>query len=398
VAEEAAVDDRYGYQAPEPRRPNRFGATFLTVVLSMIVGGLIVGGVAWAVGGDDNGGGNATTVSDTTGQPVSDQGDAVEAPITTDFTKLYDSVRDSVVRITTGEIGADPFSSPQEGLGSGIVIDSNGNILTNFHVVRGFDQVTVTFADGTTATADVVGRDPGNDVAMVNVKVSDASVLKPAKLGDSSAVKIGESVAAIGNPFGLDGTFTTGVISGTGRTLASSSTGRPIRNLLQTDTAVNPGNSGGALFNLRGEVIGINTAIENPNGTGFVGVAYAVPIDTPKRFLTELIGGKSIDHPRLGISGRTLSESEAKELGVPYGIAVISVDPNSAADEAGLRASSNGTGDVIVEIDGQPMKKFEDLADYIDSKSTGDSVTLKVHRNGEDQEMQAKLLSWDSSA
>jgi S1-C subfamily serine protease len=398
VAEEAAVDDRYGYQAPEPKRGNRFGATFLTVVLSMIVGGLIVGGVAWAVGGDDNGGGSSTNVSDNAGQPVSDKGDAVEAPITTDFTKLYDDVRDSVVRITTGEVGADPFSTPQEGLGSGIVIDSDGNILTNFHVVRGFDQVTVTFGDGTSGTADVVGRDPGNDVAMVKVKLEDMSVLKPAKLGESGAVKIGEPVAAIGNPFGLDGTFTTGVISGTGRTLASSSTGRPIRNLLQTDTAVNPGNSGGALFNLRGEVIGINTAIENPNGTGFVGIAYAVPIDTPKRFMTELISGKTIDHPRLGISGRTLTSAEAQELGVPYGIAVMSVDDGSAADDAGLRASSNGSGDVIVEIDGQPMKTFEDLADYIDSKSTGESVTLKVHRNGEDTELTAKLLSWDSSA
>jgi S1-C subfamily serine protease len=231
------------------------------------------------------------------------------------------------------------------------------------------------------------------------VKVdAGATELTPAKLGDSSAVRVGETVAAVGNPFGLDGTFTTGVISGTGRTLASSSTGRPIRNLLQTDTAVNPGNSGGALFNLRGEVIGINTAIENPNGAGFVGIAYAVPINTPKRFLTELISGQTIEHPRLGISGRTLSPSEAEELGVPHGVAVISVDPDSAADEAGLRPSQNGTGDVIVEIDGEPMETFEDLADYIDSKSTGDEVTLKVHRDGEDIELQATLRSWDSSA
>jgi len=361
----------------------------------MIVGGAVVGGVTWAV--DDNGGGGApSAIANNTGVPVSDSGTTPVA-ITTDLTELYSAVRDSVVRITTGDAATGPFSVPQEGLGSGIVIDTDGNILTNFHVVRGAEQVTVTLADGTTAPGTVSGTDPGNDIAIVKIDV-DANVLKPAKLGDSSSVRVGETVAAVGNPFGLDGSFTTGVISGTGRTLASSATGRPIRNLLQTDTAVNPGNSGGALFNLRGEVIGINTAIENPNGAGFVGIAYAVPINTPKRFLTDLISGKTIDHPRLGISGRSLTPAEAKALGVPNGVAVISVDNNSAADNAGLRPSQNGTGDVIVAIDGRAMTTFEALADYIDSKNTGDQVTLSVRRDGEDIELQATLRSWDSTA
>lgn len=393
------MDDRYGYgyrePEPETRRGRRFGSTFVTVILSMLVGGLIVGGVTWAVTDDGDSGTVATVTGNPGGVPVSDTGGATT--ISTDLTQLYETVRPSVVRITTGEIDSNPFSTPQEGLGSGIVIDGEGNILTNNHVVRGFDQVTVTFSDGTVATGNVVGSDPGNDIAMVQVSV-DASVLKPAKLGDSGAVRVGETVAAVGNPFGLDGTFTTGVISGTERTLASSSAGRPIRNLLQTDTAVNPGNSGGALFNLRAEVIGINTAIENPNGNGFVGIAYAVPINTPKRYLSQLIAGDSIDHPRLGISGRSLSPSEAQDLGVPYGVAVISVDANSAADDAGLRPSANGVGDVIVAIDGEPMETFEDLADYIDSKNTGDAVTLSVNRDGENLELKATLRSWDSSA
>lgn len=390
------MDYRYQYPEPEPRRRRgpRFGTTFLTVILSMIVGGAVVGGVTWAV--DDNGGGGPSAIANNTGVPVSDSGTSPVA-ITTDLTELYSAVRDSVVRITTGDAATGSFSLPQEGLGSGIVIDTDGNILTNFHVVRGAEQVTVTLADGTTAPGTVSGTDPGNDIAIVNIDV-DASVLKPAKLGDSSSVRVGETVAAVGNPFGLDGTFTTGVISGTGRTLASSATGRPIRNLLQTDTAVNPGNSGGALFNLRGEVIGINTAIENPNGAGFVGIAYAVPINTPKRFLTDLISGKTIDHPRLGISGRSLTPAEAEALGVPNGVAVISVDNNSAADNAGLRPSQNGTGDVIVAIDGRAMTTFEALADYIDSKNTGDQVTLTVRRDGEDIELQATLRSWDSTA
>jgi S1-C subfamily serine protease len=279
-----------------------------------------------------------------------------------------------------------------------VVIDEDGSIITNYHVVTGYDEVTVTFSDGTVTTAEVVGTDPGNDIALIDVDVTDASVLKVAKLGDSDAVEVGSLVAAIGNPFGLDGTFTTGVISGLDRTLPSSADGRPIRGLLQTDTAVNPGNSGGALINLEGEVVGINTAIENPNGAGFAGVAYAVPINTPKRFLTELVAGETIEHPRLGISGQSLTPSQAEDLGVPQGVAVLSVENGSAADEAGLVSSADGTGDIIVEIDGVAMEKFEDLADYIDGKKVGDEVILLVHRDGEDIELTAVLEPWDSSA
>jgi S1-C subfamily serine protease len=188
------------------------------------------------------------------------------------------------------------------------------------------------------------------------------------------------------------------VISGLDRTLTSSSNGRPIRGLLQTDTAVNPGNSGGALFNLQGEVIGINTAIENPGGTGFVGVAYAVPINTPKRFMQQLVDGDTIEHPRLGIAGRTLSAAEADDLGVPQGVAILSVESGSAADDAGLEGAADGEGDVIVAIDGEPMTSFEALADYIDSRQVGDEVTLTVRRDGEDIELQATLRSWDSTA
>jgi S1-C subfamily serine protease len=170
------------------------------------------------------------------------------------------------------------------------------------------------------------------------------------------------------------------------------------QDFLQTDAAINPGNSGGPLINLRGEVIGINTAIENPTGNGFAGIAYAVPIDTPKRFLTQLVGGEAIDHPRLGISGRELSPAAAQALGVPQGIAVLSVDNGSGADDAGLQAATNGSGDVIVAIDGQPMRTFDDLAGYIDSQDVGDEVTLTVHRDGEEIELTAELRSWDSSA
>jgi putative serine protease PepD len=374
---------------------NRFW-TFASGLLGVVAGAAIVGGITLAT--DDDGGGETANVSDTGGQPVSNAGDPSSGEAVRDsYADLYDAVRPSVVRITTGETDEDPFSFDQSGLGSGVIIDDDGHVLTNFHVVRGFDEVTVTFEDGTAVQAEVVGTDPGNDIALVKTE-SGLEQLKPATLGDSSSVAVGSVVAAVGNPFGLDGTFTTGVISGLGRTLPSSANGRPIRGLLQTDTAVNPGNSGGALFNLQGEVIGINTAIENPNGNGFVGVAYAVPINTPKRFLTELVNGDTVEHPRLGISGRSLTPADAEDLGVPYGVAVIAVDEGSAADGAGLRSSSDGSGDVIVEIDGQPMKTFEDLADYIDGKKVGDEVTLKVRREGEDIELTAELRGWDSTA
>ena len=369
----------------------RFGGTFVTVVASMLAGAAIVGGITLAL--DDGGGGDDAPSTAVRTQPVSDGNENSGAAASgTDLTALYERVRPSVVRITTGDVGEDPFSRGREGLGSGVVLDESGHILTNDHVVRGFDQVTVTFHDGSTAKADVVGTDPGNDIALIKADASEDQ-LQPAELGDSGNLRVGSMVAALGNPFGLDGTFTTGVISGVNRTLPSSANGRPIRGLIQTDAAVNPGNSGGALFDGEGRVIGINTAIENPNGNGFAGVAYAVPINTPKRFLTELVDGETIEHPRLGISGTSLTPDDASNLGVPQGVAVLAVDAGSAADGSGLRE-----GDVIVAIDGEAMSSFEDLADYVDSKKVDDKVTLSVHRDDKDLELTATLKSWDSTA
>lgn len=368
------------------------GTTVATVILSMALGGAIVGGVTWKLDDGDGGGGGNSAVAAGTASTRQVSSDASPATAATDFPDLYEQARPSVVRITTGT------ENQAEGLGSGIVLDKEGHILTNYHVVRGFDSVTVTFADGTDAKANVVGKDPGNDIALIKADASE-SELSPAKLGDSDAIKVGMPVAAVGNPFGLDGTFTTGVVSGLDRTLASSSNGRPIRGLIQTDAAVNPGNSGGALFNTRGEVIGINTAIENPNGDGFVGVAYAVPINTPKRFLSQLTSGDTIEHPRLGISGRTLTPEEAQKAGVDHGVRVMAVESGGAADRAGLEdATAADGGDIITAIDGQEMKTFDALADYIDSRKIGDEVKITVRRGSETKELTATLRSWDSSA
>jgi S1-C subfamily serine protease len=379
----------------------RFTGLLALVIVSVLIGAAAVAGINSVRGSGGDSTTKTTAAAQTTGstKPVSDSSSSsnAAAPANGDFSSLYAQVRPSIVEITTGTQGSNAFSQRQEGLGSGIVLDTDGHILTNYHVVNGSSTVTITFADGTTAQADVVGKDPGNDVAVVKTD-ANKDELHPAKLGNSDDMKVGNVVAAIGNPFGLEGTFTTGVISGVDRTLPSGNDGRPIRNLLQTDAAVNPGNSGGALFNMQGEVIGINTAIENPGGNTFAGVAYAVPINTPKRFMQDLQNGTAITHPRLGIAGSTLSPSDAKDLGVPYGVAVVNVDPGSSADQAGLQPSSNGKGDVITAIDGQPMKTFDDLANYIDQKQVGDEVKLTVHRDGKDIELTAKLESWDSSA
>jgi S1-C subfamily serine protease len=376
----------------------KFGLTFMSGLLGVMVGAALVGGVVWATD-DDGGSNNVGTVAPVSGG-AEPSDDAVADPASLaagDYNELYEAVRPSVVRITTGT-DTDPFSDRADGLGSGVVLDTEGHILTNHHVVRGFDEVTVTFADETVATADVVGSDPGNDIAVIRVDVDDPGILKPAKLGDSESVRIGTFVAALGNPFGLDGTFTTGVVSGLDRTLPASGSGRPIRGLIQSDAAVNPGNSGGALINAAGEVIGINTAIENPGGTGFAGIAYAVPINTPKRYMSALVDGDTIEHARLGISGRTVSPEDAEALGIEHGVAVVTVENGSAADEAGLQSAADGEGDIILAIDGEPMARFEDVADYVDGKNVGDEVTITILRDGEQQELTATLRSWDSTA
>jgi S1-C subfamily serine protease len=269
-------------------------------------------------------------------------------------------------------------STPSEGLGSGFMIDDEGNILTNNHVVADATRIQVTLADGTSAQAEIIGSDPGNDIALIRADLPSDQI-RPAPLGDSDAVTIGEPVLAIGNPFGLEGTVTQGIISGRDRTLSQTGQ-RPIRELIQTDAAINPGNSGGPLVDFDGNVIAINSAIENPTGENvFIGIGFAIPINTAKDILSQLLAGETVTHPRLGIAGRTLTEglAQALDLSVDTGVYVVEVDPSGAAGRAGVRGA-DGTpsdplsappgGDVIVRIDDTDVNNFEELADYIESK------------------------------
>ena len=272
----------------------------VVIVASVALGAAAVIGVD-SLRADNPGG---TTII----ERVTQAADGSVAATISDVADLYDLTRPSVVRITTQ--GA---TSGAGGLGSGVVIDKDGHILTNNHVVAGASQIDVTLVDGVAVRAQVVGTDPGNDLAIIKVNLP-ADQLKPAKLGDSSKVRAGEFVVAIGNPFGIEATITDGIVSGIGRTLAGSG-GRPLRQLIQSDAAINPGNSGGGLFNGRGELIGITTAIENPSGDRvFVGIGYAVPINTAQRFLPDLLAGRPIEHPRMGIQMQDLTPALAGRL------------------------------------------------------------------------------------
>ncbi len=288
----------------------------------------------------------------------------------------------------------------QYGEGSGFVVDAEGHIVTNYHVVGEAQKITVTFWNGLSLAADVVGVDPDSDLAVIEVESIPQDV-QPLSLGDSDAMRVGNLVAAIGNPFGLQGTMTTGIISALGRTLPSQSaaiggTRFSMPMIIQTDAAINPGNSGGPLLNLAGEVIGVNTAIES-NAGQFAGVGFAVPSNTVSRVVPSLIEEGEYKHTWIGISGTELTVEirEAMDLEpTQSGILVIEVIEDSPAEEVGLRGSEDEIevdgqtlligGDVILGIDGVQTTTFADLLTYLaEETSVGQTVTLELLREGE---------------
>jgi putative serine protease PepD len=319
---------------------------------------------------------------------------------------IYQRLRLSVVEITSTANGR---FGQSEGSGSGVIIDQQGFILTNYHVVSGADSLEVTLADGSALPATVMGTDPGNDLAVVHID-PPAAGLTAARLGDSDKLLVGDPVFALGNPFGLENTFTEGIVSAVGRTYSPGSGTRPLRNMIQTDAAVNPGNSGGPLANCYGEVVGINTLLENPTGQSVnVGIAFAVSINTAKHSLDDLLAGNTVSHPWLGIAGRELTPALAQELSlsVTQGVYVITVAQNSPAATAGLHpALRSGTealndnnlppgGDVILAVDGTAVTNVDELAGYLDSqKRVGDTVSLDVLRNGQETSVEATLAEW----
>jgi len=320
---------------------------------------------------------------------------------------IYDRVSPGVVYISNQTVQRSIFGNQQAvGTGSGFVIDKEGHILTNYHVVRDAQKLEVTLADDTTVAAKVVGSDPGNDIALIKIDVG-AEKLQVVPLGDSSQVRAGQLAIAIGNPYGLERTVTTGVISSVGRSLRQES-GRSIQNMIQTDAAINPGNSGGPLLNSAGEVIGINTAIESPSG-GSVGIGFAVPINSAKAVLEELKAGVTVEHAWLGITGVKVTPSIATKLGlgVERGAYITEVARGGPAAKAGLRGAGVSAaeltdleedlvsgGDVIVAVDGQAVSGVDDVASYIDTKRPGDVVKVKVVRDKKEMEVEVTLGKW----
>lgn len=280
-----------------------------------------------------------------------------------------------------------------ECIGSGFIIDQDGHIVTNNHVAQAASDLLVTLADEQSVPADVIGTDPGSDLAVLAVDVPPED-LTVAELGESSSLQVGQRAIAIGNPFGLERTVTTGVISSLGRTLPRDDSDFQLAELVQTDAAINPGNSGGPLLDSQGKVIGVNTAIASNSGSNS-GVGFAIPVDIVKRVVPELIAGGRYPHPWLGISGGTITPElvEAANLPVENGVLISTVEPGSPADAAGLRggdrqvqvsgASMLAGGDVVIAINEVQVKRFEDVVNYLASfTSVGDKITLTLVRAG----------------
>jgi len=307
---------------------------------------------------------------------------------------VYRRASPGVVHITSTAIAYDFFFNPlpQHGTGSGFVVDDRGYILTNNHVVGKAESLEVTLPDKSKVPAKLIGRDSSNDLAVIKIEVPKEKVF-PLKLGNSDALQVGQMAIAIGNPFGLDRTVTRGVVSSVGRTLRSE-WGRQIRGVIQTDAPINPGNSGGPLLNSRGEVIGINSAIYTPSG-GSVGIGFAIPVNTAKRLLPQLIAKGRVSHPWMGISGLDITPEVAKALKLPAreGILVVQVAARGPAGRAGIKGSGKRArvgntlvsigGDIIVAVEGRKVTSIDDLTAFLDGeRKVGDQVKIEVLRDG----------------
>ena len=303
--------------------------------------------------------------------------------------EIFKNSEAGVVRVNIQR--AEESISPS-GVGSGFVFDKKGHIITNAHVVEDAIKVVVTFLDGRSYNAEIVGVDTFTDIAVIKVN-ADLSLLSPIFLGDSSNLQVGEAIAAIGNPFGLSGSMTSGIVSQLDRLLPLDA-GYSIPDVIQTDAAINPGNSGGPLLNMRGEIVGINTAIQSATGE-FAGVGFAIPSQTVAKIVPILIKNGEYKHPWIGISGRDIGPDLAKVLNLndAVGFLVITVIPDSPASRAGLQGSENTVerdgvqytvgGDIILSVDGLEVREISDILIHLQrAKSVGDEMVLEIIRDG----------------
>ena len=315
--------------------------------------------------------------------------------------QLFEKSEAGVVKIGVQRGPDGPRDTP--GMGSGFVYDNLGHIITNAHVVEGASKATVTFLDGTQYDAEIIGKDKFTDIAVIKVS-EKPRLLHPLQMGDSSQLHVGEPVAAIGNPFGLSGSMTSGIVSQIGRLLPTQDSGFSIPDVIQTDAAINPGNSGGPLLNMKGEVIGINTAIQSISGE-FSGIGFAVPSNTALKIVPGLIEDGEYKHPWIGISGRDIDPELARVLDLKdaKGFIVITVVDGSPADKAGLKGMTEtqmidgkeypANGDIILSVDDKEVRKISDILVHLQrEKSVGDTMSLGVLRDGEFMHISLELV------
>jgi len=315
---------------------------------------------------------------------------------------VYEKVADGVVNITSIAVQLDFFLNPfpTQGSGSGSIIDLRGHILTNHHVVANSQKLEVTLADGSKWPAKPIGSDPDNDLAVIKIDAPKEK-LKVIHMGDSKSLRIGQKVLAIGNPFGLERTLTTGIISSLGRTIRSEG-GYLIEDVIQTDAAINPGNSGGPLLNSDGEIVGINSAIISPSG-GSVGIGFAIPVNTAKRVVPDLLSKGYVTYPYIGATIQSLIPEMAKflKLKIERGAMIAEVVKGGPADKAGLRGGNQRVqvgnmivlvgGDIVVKADQHEVKTHDELIRYIREKKPGNAILLKVYRKGNLEEVKVIL-------
>ena len=318
--------------------------------------------------------------------------------------EIYRTLSPGVVNVHSTSYARDFFGyvEPQEGSGSGSVIDQEGNILTNYHVIEGATKLAVSFGGQKNYAAKLVGGDPDTDLAVIKLLERPREPLTVIALGDSDRLEVGQKVLAIGNPFGLDRTLTTGVISGLQRPIRARNN-RPIEGAIQTDASINPGNSGGPLLDSHGRMIGINSQILSPSGAS-AGVGFAVPVNIAKRIVPQLLRSGEVRRPKLGISSRDVEVLKRQvELPVADGVVIWQVAPGEAAANAGLRGltqTENGDveiGDIIVGIDGDKVANNDDLYRLLDKHQVGDTVQVQVMRNGRRMSVPVRLMESPST-
>jgi S1-C subfamily serine protease len=364
-------------------------------------------GGAWALGGFESG---TTTIREVTPSPYLSAASSFAAGKPLSISEIYDRSAPGVVQITSTSrtVEVDPFFGfgvprVQRGLGSGFVYDKAGYILTNYHVVRGAQKIQVSFSNNDSMKARVVGVDPSTDLAVLKVD-ADSRALRPLPLGNSDAVKVGQAVVAIGNPLGYDRSVTAGIVSALDRPLQSPN-GFSIQDVIQTDAAINQGNSGGPLIDAGGRVIGINTAIAtgNTGASGNIGIGFAIPINTVKNVVSELIAHGRVEHAYLGVCLRPIDRRLARLFNLPVnrGLIVEKVLRGGSAARAGLRGGDTKVsisgetyllgGDLIVKIDGDPVTGIEQLRDLVAAKKPGDEMQVEVFRKRERTKLTVRL-------